>query len=98
MEPLSHDPAAVGVGGEVVANGVRGIVAGTTASAVTTALTPAGVEEVSAVAAAAFGLEGALTAALNAEAQEELTRAGAAVIEAAATYAQVDEAHGAILS
>ena len=98
MEPLSHDPAAAGVGGAVVANGATGLAAGTTAGAATTALTPAGVEEVSALAALSFGAEGAQVTAINAEAQQEVARAGAAVMEIAATYAEVDEAHGAILS
>jgi hypothetical protein len=35
---------------------------------------------------------------VNAAAQGEVTRAGEAVIEASAVYAQVDQAHGAILS
>jgi len=98
MEPLTHTPEAAGIGGAVVANGASGIAAGTAAGAATTALAPAGVDEVSALAALAFGFEGAQTTATNAQAQEELTRAGAAVIEAAAAYAEVDEAHGAILS
>jgi hypothetical protein len=98
MEPMSHDPAAVGVGGAVVANGATGAAAGTAAGAATTALTPAGVDEVSALAALTFGSEGAQVTAINALAQEEVTRAGAAVIEVAATYAEVDEAHGSVLS
>lgn len=82
----------------MVANGASGIAAGTTAGAATTALAPAGVDEVSALAALSFGAEGAQVTAVNAAAQEEVTRAGAAVIEVAATYAEVDEAHGSILS
>lgn len=98
MEPMTHDPAAAGIGGAVVANGATGIAAGTLAGAVTTALAPAGVDEISALAALSFGAEGAQVTTINAAAQEEVTRAGAAVIEVAATYAEVDEAHGAILS
>jgi uncharacterized protein (DUF2126 family) len=98
MEPLSHNPAAAGIGGQIAANGARGIASGTAAGAATTAVPPAGVDEISMAAAAAFAAEGAQTTALNAQAQEELTRAGGAVVEISATYAQVDEAHGAVLS
>jgi hypothetical protein len=98
MEPLSHNPAAAGVGGAVVANGATGLAAGSVAGVATTAIIPAGVDEVSALAALAFGAEGAQTTVVNAAAQGEVTRAGEAVIEASAVYAQVDEAHGAILS
>ena len=98
MEPLTHTPEAAGIGGAVAANGAAGLAAGTVAGAATTALAPAGVDEVSALAAAAFGLEGAQVTLTNAEAQAELTRAGAAVVEIAAAYNEVDEAHGAILS
>ena len=98
MEPMSHDPAAAGVGGAVVASGAAGIAAGVAAGTATTAVTPAGVDEVSALAALAFGADGAQTPVVHTEAQEEVARSGAAVIEAAAAYAQVDEAQGAILS
>ncbi len=98
MEPMSHNPAAAGVGGQIVATGAEGVAAGAAAGVATTALAPAGVDEVSALAALSFGAEGAEVAAVNAAAQEEISRAGAAIIEIAATYAEVDEAHGTILS
>ncbi|RAV08225.1 PE family protein [Mycolicibacterium sp. GF69] len=95
MQPLMHNPGAVGVGGQVVANGARGLAGGTTAGAAVTALVPAGADEVSAQAAAAFAAEGVETLAMNTFAQEELARMGAAVIEISGTYAAIDSANAA---
>lgn len=95
MQPLEHNPGAVGIGGQVVANGTRGLAAGTAASAAVSALAPAGAEEVSAMAAAAFAAEGVETLAMNTFAQEELARAGAAYMEIAGIYAAVDGANAA---
>jgi PE family len=92
MQPLTHNPGAAGIGAQVVANGTRGLAGGTTASAAVTALVPAGAEEVSAMAAAAFAAEGVETLAQNTFAQEELARAGAAYMEIAGIYAAVDGA------
>ena len=97
MEPLQHNPGAIGVGGQVVANAARGLAGGTTATAAVTALVPAGADEVSAMAAAAFAVEGAEALALNSFAQEELTRAGAAYIEIAGIYDAVDAANASTL-
>ena len=66
MQPMEHNPGAVGIGAQVVANGARGLAAGTTASAEVTALVPAGADEVSAQAALAFASEGVEALALNA--------------------------------
>lgn len=93
MQPLEHNPGAVGIGAQVVANGARGLATGTAASAEVSALVPAGAEEVSAMAAAAFAAEGVQTMAQNAFAQEELTRAGAAYMEIAGIYDAVDGAN-----
>jgi hypothetical protein len=93
MEPLSVNPAAAAIGTQVVANGVRGLAAGTTASAAVTALAPAGAEEVSAHAEAAFAVEGVQTLGINTVAQEELSRTGAAYIQAVGTYEAVDTAN-----
>ena len=98
MQPLSHNPAAVAIGSQVVANGVRGIAGGTAATAEVTALLPAGADEVSAQAALAFATEGMETLALNTLAQEELTRAGAAYAEAAGVYTTVDGANASTLA
>ncbi|SEH56120.1 PE family protein [Mycolicibacterium rutilum] len=95
MQPLEHNPTAVGIGGQVVANGARGLAGGTTAAAAVTALVPAGADEVSAQAALAFAAEGVETLAMNTFAQEEMARAGAAVMEIAGIYAAVDSANAA---
>ncbi|MCV7171942.1 PE domain-containing protein [Mycobacterium manitobense] len=97
MEPLQHNPGAIGVGGQVVANAARGLAGGTTATAAVTALVPAGADEVSAMAAAAFAVEGADALALNAFAQEELARAGSAYMEIAGIYDAVDAANASTL-
>ena len=83
---------------QVVANGARGLAGGTAATAEVTALVPAGADEVSAQAAVAFATEGVEAMALNAFAQEELARAGAAYVEIAGIYAAVDGANASVLS
>jgi len=98
MQLLTHCPATVGIGSQVAANGARGLAAGSVAAAEVTALMPAGADEVSALAAVAFAKEGAEMLAVNAFAQEELTRAGAAVIEAAGVYQAVDAANAGMLA
>lgn len=97
MQPLSHNPAAAGVGGQVTANGARGLSTGTAATAEVSALAPAGADEVSAMAALAFAAEGVQTLGINAMAQEEIARAGATVIELSATYQAVDAANATTL-
>jgi hypothetical protein len=97
MEPLSHNPAAAGIGAQVVANGARGLAGGTAATAEVTALAPAGADEISLQAAVAFASEGIQTMGINALAQEELARAGAAYVEAAGIYNAVDEANASTL-
>jgi hypothetical protein len=98
MQPMSHNPAAAGVGAQVVANGARGLATGTAVSAEVTALVPAGADEVSAHAALAFASEGVEALALNSFAQEELSRAGAAYMEIAGMYTAVDGENASILS
>lgn len=98
MQPMTHNPGAAGVGAQVVANGARGLATGTAASAAVTALVPAGADEVSAQAAVAFAAEGVETLAQNTFAQQELTRAGAAYMEAAALYEAVDAANASTLT
>ncbi len=98
MQPMTHNPGAEGLGAQVVANGARGLATGTAATSAVTALVPAGAEEVSAMAAAAFAAEGVETLAQNTFAQEELSRAGAAYMEAAGIYTAVDGANAAALS
>jgi PE family len=98
MQPMSHNPVAEAIGAQMTANGARGLAGGTAATAEVTALVPAGVDEVSVQAVLAFATEGVQALALNAWAQEELTRAGAAFIEAAGIYTAVDGANAAVLS
>ncbi len=93
MQPMEHNPGAVGIGTQVVANGARGLATGTAATAAVSALVPAGADEVSAQAAVAFAVEGVDALAMNAFAQEELTRAGAAYVEIAGIYEAVDGAN-----
>ncbi|MEZ0053659.1 hypothetical protein ABIA30_004692 [Mycobacterium sp. MAA66] len=97
MQPLEHNPGAIGVGTEVVANGARGLATGTAATTEASALVPAGVDEVSVQAALAFATEGIEALGLNALAQEELARTGAAYVEASTIYEAVDGANGATL-
>ncbi|CAA0124392.1 PE family immunomodulator PE35 [Mycolicibacterium vanbaalenii] len=98
MQPLSHNAATAGVGGQVAANGARGLATGTAATAQVTALAPAGADEVSASAALMFASEGIQTLGINALAQEELARAGATVTQIAATYQAVDAENGVTLA
>jgi hypothetical protein len=97
MQPLEHTPAVLGIGSEVVSNGSRGLATGTTATSAAMALLPAGAEEVSVQAALAFASEAAQVAALNAYAQEELARAGAAYLESSGIYTAVDAEGAATL-
>lgn len=98
MQPLEHNPGTVGIGSQVVANGARGLATGTAAGAEVSALAPAGAEEVSIQASIAFATEGVQALALNAFAQQELARAGAAYVEAAGVYTTVDGSAAAVLS
>lgn len=98
MQPLSHNAGAAGVGGQVVANGARGLATGTAATTAVSALAPAGADEVSATAAIMFASEGVQTMGINAMAQEERARAGATVIEIAGVYQAVDGENGATLA
>jgi PE family len=91
MQPMSHNPAVAGIGEQVVASGAEGQAVGATAAGSVTGLPPAGADEVSAEAAAAFDAEAAQLLALNAAAQEELTRTGAKLTEIADIYSAVDD-------
>ncbi len=98
MQPMEHNPGAVGVGSQVVANGARGLATGMAATTEASALVPAGAEEVSMQAAMAFATEALEANALNAFAQQELSRAGAAYVEVAGIYTAVDGSSAAALS
>ena len=92
MQALSFDPAAAGIGSEVVRGAMHGLQAGVTASPSTTALAPAGADDVSAQAVLAFAAEATAFLALHTAAQEELVRTGTAVVDIARMYS---EAHAA---
>ncbi|BBX85598.1 PE family protein [Mycolicibacterium aubagnense] len=97
MQPLEHNPGAIGVGTQVVGNGARGLTTGTATLSEASALVPAGADEVSMQAAMAFAVEGVEVMGINAFAQEELARAGAAYVEAGAMYEATDVATAATL-
>jgi hypothetical protein len=97
MQPLEHNPGAIGVGSQVVANGARGLATGMAATTEASALIPAGAEEVSFQACIAFATEALEVNALNAHAQQELARTGSAYIESAAIYNAVDGSSAATL-
>jgi hypothetical protein len=98
MQPLQHNPGVLGIGNQVIANGSRGLATGTAATTEAAALIPAGAEEVSAQAVLAFASESMQMAALNAYAQQELARTGAAYLEATGIYTTVDSESAATLS
>lgn len=97
MQPLQHEEGAIGVGTQVVANGARGVATGTATMTEASTLVPAGADEVSMQAAMAFAVEGVEVMGINAFAQEELARAGAAYVEAVAMYEATDVATSATL-
>ncbi|MCV7198787.1 PE family protein [Mycobacterium angelicum] len=94
MQPMTIGSAAADIGSQISDNAFQGLQAAATASTSLTSLLPAGGEEVSAQAAMSFAADGARMIALNQAAQEELARAGAALIDIARMYADVD-AHAA---
>src|SRR5437879_3342815 len=92
MTFMSQDPAAAVIGGQVIEMGTRGLAAGAAAAPTVTALAPAGAEEVSMLAAAAFGVEAAAVLTAHTAAQQELLRTGAALIDIVRMYTQTDAA------
>ncbi|WP_269432121.1 PE family protein, partial [Mycobacterium nebraskense] len=87
---MSHDPVAGAIGLQVVDIATQGLASGAAAAGPVTALVPAGADEVSILAVAAFAAEGSAMLALNTAAQEEVARTGAALTDIARMYAQVD--------
>lgn len=90
MQPMSFDPAVASVGAHLIDSALRSTQAAATASTALTALTPAGAEDVSAQAAMAFSAEATRLLALQQAAQQELMRAGAAIVEIARMYTETD--------
>lgn len=97
MQSLSHNAGSIGIGGQITANGSRGLATGTAAAVGVSVLAPAGSDEVSVLASAAFMAEGVQTLGINALAQEEIARAGAAIIQIAGVYQAVDGENGGTL-
>lgn len=92
MTSMSHDAAVAAIGAQLIEAGTRALAAGASTVPTVTALPPAGAEEVSAQAAAAFAAEAETTLAVNTAAQQELMRAGAALMQIASMYEQADVA------
>jgi len=97
MEEMSHAAAAADIGGQVSENALSGVAAGATAVTSVTGLVPAGADEVSAQAAAAFASAGVKMLASNTSAQAELQRAGEAVQNIARAYTQVDDGAAGVI-
>jgi PE family len=92
MQSMQFDSGAGEIGSQIVDNAMQGVAASETASAALTALVPAGIDEVSLRAAAAFAKQGTEMLELNAMAQQELCRAGLTFSEVASMYSAVDAA------
>lgn len=95
---MSIDPAAAAIGAKLIEVAARGLGSGATALPAVTGLAPAGAEEVSLQAAARFAAEGEAMLALTSAAQEELARAGAALMDIARVYSEVDDAAAVTLA
>lgn len=92
MQPMSHDAAATAASGaEIIANSAQGLATGAAAAAAVGGLPPAGADEVSAQASAAFSAEGAHALEQITAAQEEVARAGVAFTKVAGLYSALDD-------
>lgn len=90
MTFMSHDPVTAVIGAQLVEMSTAAVAAGAGAAPSITALPPAGAEEVSMMAATAFGLAGQEMLATHTAAQQELARAGTALVDVTRMYAQTD--------
>ncbi|MEI7716532.1 MAG: PE family protein, partial [Mycobacterium sp.] len=98
MESVYVDESATAaIGGQVAQLAARGLSSESAVAAPLTALPPAGADPVSLQAAAAFAAQGAQMLAFDAQAQDFLAQAGAALTEIAATYAAADGASAGTL-
>lgn len=95
---LSVEPEIAQIGSQMVELALGGVQSAASALTTITGLLPAGADEVSARAASAFAAEGSHMAALSNMAQEELGRAGRALITIAQMYSDVDESAGGKLA
>ena len=92
MDQMSHDSSAGDIANQLVNISSGALESGASAVASLTGLIPAGSEEVSMQAAAAFALEGAQMLASNTAAQQELMSAGMSLMDIATNYGNVDGA------
>ena len=92
MDQMSHDSSAGDIANQLVNISSGAMESGASAVASLTGLIPAGSEEVSMQAAAAFALEGAQMLASNTAAQQELMSAGMSLMDIATNYGNVDGA------
>ena len=91
MHEVTFHPVAADIAAQVAQTGTSSLEAGERASMSLTGLAPAGADEVSMQAAAAFEHEAAALLALNKAAQEELLRACDALMQIAQSYIDLDE-------
>ncbi|SOX56533.1 PE family protein [Mycobacterium ahvazicum] len=90
MRSMSFDPAVAVVGTQIVGSATQALANSAAAEPSVTAPAPAGAEEVSAQAAAAFGAEATHMLALLNAAHSELARTGNALVDIARIYAETD--------
>lgn len=92
MRSMSFDPTVAVVGSQIVGSAMQALQTGAAAEPTVAALAPAGAEEVSALAAAAFVAEATQMLASLSAAHTELARTGNALVEIARIYAETDGA------
>ncbi len=98
MESVYVDESATAaIGSQVTQLAAQGLNSGGAVTAPLTVLPPAGADPVSLQASAAFAAQGAKVLAFDAEAQNFIAAAGAALTQIAATYGAVDGASAGTL-
>jgi PE family len=90
MTSMSHDPASAVIGAQLVEMSTAAVAASAAAAPSLTALMPAGAEEISMMASASFAATAEAALAAHVAVQQELAKAGAALIDIARIYAQTD--------
>jgi PE family len=90
MTSMSHDPAAAVIGAQLIEMSTTAVAASAAAAPSLTVLMPAGAEEVSMMASTSFAATAEAALAAHVAAQQELAKAGAALIDIARIYAQTD--------
>ena len=90
MQLMTHNPAATAIGLGIVEHANEGLSACSAAAPAITGVAPAGADDVSAQAAAAFATEGAAALSVITAAYDELIRAGLAVTDITDIYSSVD--------